>query len=117
LTRKLNIEVEIHLIPTDKGLRLLASCNKDYQIMVNSIKASDEYSHHVPRRLSDEMIMFGDGEVSSNVLLDLRREINIQKFYPQPYSTTELKRVMFILNSAIDSMVSTFKEMRDDNNE
>ena len=115
--KQLNVELEIQLIPTDKGVRLLASCNEDYKVMLNTLTASDEFHYVVPSSRSDSMIIYPNGEVNMSILNKVLKHGNETVLYSQPYSDVELERTILILNGKFKDMKKCYQEMIENDGE
>ena len=118
MTKLLNVELDIQLIPTDKGVRLLASCNEGYKVMTNSLLADEEFQYVLPEHSRNrQLIIYPDGEVNISIMKELAERPNITMLYSQPYSKSELDKVILILNGKFKDMKKCYQEMIENDGE
>jgi len=107
------------VIPTDRGVRVLGSCNEGYMNMIHTLEELVEGgnlpNYTVPRARQKSQLYFNDGTIDYSVLKyvalrGLEGILTSQMIYPQPYSETSLDRVVHELGRRYNMMKELFQE-------
>ncbi len=112
----MNIELSVIITPTDQGVRVLGSCNKDYMDMIQRLDdLTDEGrlpNYTVPRARQKSQLYFNDGTVDYSVLKYVTGKGEAMLLYRQPYSEQSLKRIVHELGRRYDTLKEYYKSER-----
>lgn len=103
----MDIELNIQLVPTDKGVVLLARSNDRYKHMVSTLNVvfEGEYSYVIPYADRRE-ILISTEQVDLSILGEEGIDRGVSYLYEYPYSERELNRWC-------DSAQHKFTEMKE----
>lgn len=114
----MNIELSVIITPTDQGVRVLGSCNKDYKDMIQRLDDLTDEGHlpnyTVPRARQKSQLYFADGTVDYSVLkyVTVSNDQSAMLLYRQPYSEQSLKRTVHELGRRYDTLKEYYKRER-----
>lgn len=103
------------VIPTDRGVRVLGSCNEGYMNMIHTLEELVEGgnlpNYTVPRARQQSQLFYCDGTTDYSIL----KYVHSLKgksvlLYRQPYSERSLDRVVHELGRRYNMMKELFQE-------
>ena len=103
------------VIPTDRGVRVLGSCNEGYMNMIHTLEELVEGgnlpNYTVPRARQKSQLYFNDGTIDYSMLKYVHAmEGRSVLLYQQPYSESSLDRVVHELGRRYNMMKELFQE-------
>ena len=103
------------VIPTDRGVRVLGSCNEGYMNMIHTLEELVEGgslpNYTVPRARQQSQLFYCDGTTDYSILkyVQSMRGKSVL-LYRQPYSEGSLDRVVHELGRRYDMLKGLFQE-------
>jgi len=118
----MDIELSVMIIPTDRGVRVLGSCNEGYMNMISKLDELMESGHlanyTVPRARQRALLYDSEGTIDCSMLKYVHAmEGKSVLLYQQPYSESTLDRVVHELGRRYRMMKEIYQERGDLNNE
>jgi hypothetical protein len=116
---ELDIELSIQLVPTDKGLMLLANANDNYKTMVQQLRTQHdgEFEFCLPRQGKDNHLI--DEMRADLSVMSMEEDSRLYKggvvlLYEQPYSEPELDSWCIKATNQFKQMKQEFRRLRRD---